>query len=91
MPQVKEFKVGSVSETTNSFGLRGMMLFSRDGEAWQVAANSLNVKKTGDIIKVPVHEDSYGNTEVDFTALSYEIPERLRDCPPQIVEDIWKQ
>jgi len=80
----KEFKVASVSENRNSFGLRGMILVARDGEAWQVAANNLNEKKKGEILKVP----SFGG-KVDFSYLEFEIPERVVDAPPGVVEEVW--
>lgn len=83
----KEFKVATVSSNTNDFGLYGMMLFARDGEVWEVAANSLHVKQIGDVVEVQLDEVS---TIPDFTALSYEIPQRMIDCPQEIVESIWK-
>lgn len=82
---IKEFKVVSLSKNLNSFGLRGMILMAQDGEAWQVAANDLNVKKHGEIVRVP----SFGGS-VSFSHLGYEIPERLTDAPPNVVKEVWE-
>jgi hypothetical protein len=80
----KAFKVASVSSNTNSFGLTGMILIARDGEAWQVGANSISVRAKGTIIKVPKL-----GTARTFAALSFELPERLPDAPPGVVAEIW--
>src|ERR1035437_3586251 len=50
----KQFKVVSVSSNRNSFGLSGMILMGRDGTAWQVGANTLNLCRKGDIVNVPI-------------------------------------
>lgn len=80
----KEFKVASVSSNRNSFGLRGMILVARDGEAWQVAANNLNEKKKGTVLRVP----TFGG-KADFSHLEFEVPERLSDAPPGVVKEVW--
>ena len=80
----KEFIVASVSSNTNSFGLRGMVLVARDGEAWQVGANDINVKKKGEVLRIPGRK-----TARNFAALGFEIPERLKDAPPGVLTEIW--
>lgn len=80
----KEFKVASVSSNRNSFGLRGMILVARDGEAWQVAANNLNERKKGTVLRVP----AFGG-KADFSHLEFEVPERVSDAPPGVVEKVW--
>lgn len=80
----KAFKVASVSSNTNSFGLTGMILVARDGEAWQVGASSLYVKVKGSIIKVPTV-----GTSRTFASLGFEIPEQLPDAPPGVVAEVW--
>ncbi len=81
---IKQFKVAAVSESCNSFGLRGMLLIARDGEAWEVGANSLNVKPEGAVLKVP-----YLN-RATWSEFGFEIPHRIEpDAPPELVEDVW--
>ncbi len=75
-----QFKVASVSSNANSFGLIGMILISRNGEAWEVAANSLNVKKKGDIIELSAD---------NFAAKGFEIPRELADAPEAVVKKVW--
>jgi hypothetical protein len=83
--QAKAFKVASVSENTNSFGLTGMILIAGDGEAYEVGASSLYVKKKGDVVQVPV----VGKTGRNFASLGFEIPRRLPDAPAGVVEEVW--
>lgn len=40
----KEFKVVAVSENTNSFGLRQMIVVARDGETYKVEGLNLIIK-----------------------------------------------
>lgn len=84
--RVLRFKVASVSENTNSFGLYGMILISDRGEAWQVGANNINVKKKGDICRVSVIDG-----DPDFARLGFEIPGRLDDPPSGVMGEIWGQ
>ena len=83
--QTKAFKVASVSDNTNSFGLRGMILIAVDGEAYEVGASSLYVKKKGDVVRVPV----VGKSGRNFANLGFEIPRRLPDAPAGVVEEVW--
>jgi hypothetical protein len=83
--QTKAFKVASVSDNTNSFGLTGMILVTRDGEAWEVGASSLYVKKKGDVVQVPI----VGKAGLNFASLGFEIPHKLPDAPPGVVEEVW--
>lgn len=82
----KEFKVTSLSKNKNSFGLRGMILVARDGEAWQVGANEHNERKHGEIVTVPV----FGG-QVSFSHLGFEIPERVTDAPPGVIREVWEE
>lgn len=83
--QTKPFTVASVSENCNSFGLTGMILMARDGEAWEVGASSLYVKAKGDIVQVPI----VGKAGRNFASLGFEIPTRLPDAPAGVVEEVW--
>ena len=79
-------KVISVSQNHNAFGLRGMIMISDNGQAWEAAANDLNVKQKGDIITTTV----LGSGEPSFTGLGLEIPRRLSPDPtPAIMKEIW--
>ena len=50
MRVITEFKVVAVSTNTNSFGLRQMIMISRDGTLCKGCFNYLNVKQKGDTI-----------------------------------------
>ena len=74
--KTKLFKVALVSTNTNSFGLYGMILVARDGESWEVAANSLNKRNRGDVIKgIDTH--------------NFEIPRKLMKAPKAVIKKIW--
>jgi len=47
---MQDFKVVMVSDNTNSFGLRQMVLVARSGEVYKTCASSLNVKTVGEIL-----------------------------------------
>ena len=49
-----QFKVASVSKNQNSFGLRGHILVSREGVAYQLGLNYLNELKKGAEVEVAV-------------------------------------
>lgn len=82
---VKHFMVVSVSSNMNSFGLRGMILMARDGEAWQVGVNHMRVKKQGDLLRVP-YSPSGGP---EWFKLGYEIPHKLPKAPAKVASDVW--
>ena len=52
----KSFKVVSVASNQNSFGLTGMILLAADGEAFEVAANSISLKPQKPSSKFPFWE-----------------------------------
>jgi len=87
----KLFLVASVSSNCNSFGLRGMILMARDGETWQVGANSLNVKEKGDALAVPMTPAkmfTYDGDLANWSGFGFEIPRRLPDAPSNVVEEV---
>jgi hypothetical protein len=83
--KTKPFRVASVSSNLNSFGLTGMILMARDGEAYEIGASSLYVKKKGDVVRVPV----VGKFGRNFASLGFEIPRKLPDAPAGVVEEVW--
>lgn len=90
----KLFKVVVVSENTNSFGLKQMVLLAKDGEAYKVCANSLNVRKEGDtVVQELTFSEEIGQESKVVNrafALNFEIPERLNDKAPQtVIDEVW--
>ena len=82
-PRRKTFVCAAKSSNFNNFGLRGIVLISKDGEAWQCGANSMNEPEVGERLAVPLNEVN-GNPM--FHGFGYEIPERLpTPAPPQMV------
>lgn len=81
----KEFKVASVSSNYNAFGLKGIIVLARDGEAYEAAANDLNVKPKGAVVRVPVR-----GGVASFVKLGWEIPRKLDAvAPPAVVSEVW--
>ena len=86
----KEFKVVTVSSNTNSFGLRGFICVAKDGHAFQAAAGSINVPKKDTILRIPFLLDREGNPTQSLNYPGgFEIPERLENCPVDVVKEIW--
>jgi len=79
-----ELVVATVSDNRNSFGLRGMVLISRDGSVWQVATSYLHAQEVGMVVRVPVVDGT-----CQFASLGWELPEKLPDAPKDVVEAVW--
>ena len=80
----KTFKVVSRSENANSFGLHGLVVVARDGEAWEIAANSIYDKQQGTSVYQNI--DNPKNPTFD----GYELPRKLPQCPKDVVAEIYK-
>lgn len=90
------FKVVSVSDTTNSFGLRGHILVSRLGMAYEVGLSYLNVIPKDTVLKVPVTRADLRNHDTLQGALvrktQCEIPRLLATKMPQaVLREVWGQ
>lgn len=84
-PSRKSFKVAAVSSNRNSFGLRSMVVVAPDGEAYRVCSNGVNVKREGDVLRVERQDGGW-----NFSALGYEVPEKLPNAPSEVVKERWK-
>ncbi len=81
----KDFKVVSVSENHNSFGLYGVVLLAKDGTAYEVAMGSLYKPAKGDTLACRVINDRLDT----ILGKSYELPRRLDDAPKEVIDLIW--
>jgi hypothetical protein len=84
----KLYKVASVSENANSFGLHGHILVALDGEAWEVGraiGDWLDSWKKGTIIEA----DPKG--KFGWASHSVEIQHQLPTAPPAVVAEVWEQ
>ena len=83
---MKSFKVVAVSTNHNSFGLRGVVLVARDGQAFEIGSNDLHLPRQGDVLGVPT-EPGLG---LDWGRLGFEIPRELDPpAPPEVVRRVW--
>ena len=85
---IKEFKVIAVSENTNSFGLKQMVMVAKDGTTFKGCFNSLNVKDELDIIEATIVLNAAG----EATSTSFkggELVEKMIDAPQMVIDDIW--
>lgn len=83
----EEFKVGAISSNTNSFGLTGIILIGRDGNAWEVArSQGVEPLAVGDTVKIP----KAGNGELNWAAGSFEIPKQIFiNVDKEMLEKLW--
>ena len=83
-----EFRVVAVSTNANSFGLRQMIMVSRDGHTYTGCFNSLNVKAKGDSIKGRVY---YGNNGEPGTVLfpGGELVEKQEKAPREVIKSVF--
>lgn len=82
----KQFKVVAVSRNRNIFGLRRMVVVAPNGEAYQVLSNDVNIKREGDVLSVEQLDGRW-----NFSALGYEVPEKLPNAPPDVVKAVWRK
>ena len=81
----KTFRVAAVSTNTNSFGLWGVVVVSRSGEAWQLGGNDLHKPEVGSELAPEIKSGvpCWGR-------LGYEIPERLHpNAPEDVISLVW--
>lgn len=83
--KTKEFKVATVSNNANAFGLRGMIVVARDGEAWELAASYLNVLPMNTIFTVNL--DKRNNPIWN----DYECPTLMKRPPASVIAEIWDE
>jgi hypothetical protein len=83
---MKQFRVVAVSTNRNSFGLHGVALVARDGQAYEVGCNDLHLPRQGDVLNVPTRAGG----GLDWAKLGFEIPTRLHPpAPPEVVRQVW--
>lgn len=81
-----QLKVVAVSSNHNSFGLRNMIFIGNNGQAWEAAANSLNVKEKGTVLTVP--EDQ--SIPTFLVKQSFELARQLTPSPPpKLMKEVW--
>lgn len=84
--QTKQFKIVATSRNTNSFGLHGIILIARDGEAWEIGVNYMHAPSFKDGALVTLGLDANGNPEF---GPGVEIPRRLRGATTDVIEELW--
>lgn len=84
--KTRTFVVAAKSSNYNSFGLRGMILVARTGEAWQVAANTLNECEVGERLQAPLGPV---DRHPIWAGFGFEIPQMLPPAPPKVVKEVW--
>lgn len=82
VPSRREWKVFGVSSNANGFGLRGMLMVSRNGKVWRVLANDLNIRRGGNVI---VNDPAASG----WAGFGFECPEPMPDAPPAVVRAVW--
>lgn len=88
MELIKDFKVVAVSENSNSFGLKQMIMVAKDGMAYKGCFNSLNIKNKGEIISgtVTINENK---EELNTMFNGGELVEKLLSPSLEVIREIW--
>ena len=86
---MKTFRVLEVSMNRNSFGLRGVILVARDGEAREIASNDVNLPIKGRDYTVfipanPLEPEAHYVTGT-FSGYGWALPRRLPTAPAEAV------
>jgi hypothetical protein len=91
IPAVKAFIVASISSNTNSFGLSGIVLVARDGQAFEVGRSQhVDPWTRGQEVNIPCKYDARTGTFSGFSFPGCEIPRALPTCPPHVVAEVVK-
>lgn len=93
MPQIinatEKFRVIAVSDNTNSFGLRQVIMIARSGAAYKACKTDRFCPKKGDEVNIPVNVLGL-HKSYNFAAAGYELPEPLPNAPKDLVNEIFK-
>ena len=82
--EVRLFRCFGVSSNMNAFGLYGVMLMAKNGEAYEAAKHEPPVK--GSDVVLPLDESG----EINWARAGYEIPRRLTpDAPKAVVKQVF--
>lgn len=84
---IREFKVVTVSSNTNSFGLHGVVLMSKDGEAYEVGISTLGAPKQGRTVNV---DFMGGDMPMKIDGYTCEIPRKLPTPPANVLKEVFK-
>lgn len=85
-------RVAAISSTSNSFGLRGVILIAKDGRAWELGVSSSTINTldpslvVGRTYKAIVTESEIQQGSLPFL---FEIPKFLAVAPPNVVKEVW--
>jgi hypothetical protein len=94
-PGQKEFLVASVSANANSFGLNGVILIARDGEALEAATYAMDnfTIKKGEFVTLPIaNPGATGEARyrwVSTAGRTFEIPRALPKCPENVLAELF--
>jgi hypothetical protein len=87
----EQFKVVAISNNTNSFGLKQMVLVAKSGTAYKACASYFNLPEKDSFVEVPINVKDGVITGYNFTLLGYEIPEKMEDCPREVLVEIFPE
>lgn len=84
---IQEFKIFRVSENTNGFGLYGVWVMNRNGDAFEVATSALTLssKPKGSVVRLE-HREGRISSNGSF---SFEIPCSRGKAPLEVVKEVW--
>jgi hypothetical protein len=82
----EEFKVVTTSSNMNSFGLYGVIIMARTGEAFEIACSSLNKPDKGKMLQATLTDSGRLH---DIKGVNYEIPKMLDKAPKDVVKEVF--
>jgi hypothetical protein len=83
MHETTTFKVAAVSENTNSFGLRQIIVVSREGESYAIHRHAPPEK--GSVLHLPVA----GGMVASTSGYRFAMPRKLSKAPQSVIYDLW--
>jgi hypothetical protein len=86
---IKLFKVVTISKNTNSFGLYGVIIMAKDGQAYQIAVSHLYKPEKGDVLSAYVSENT--GKLLRIISINHELQEELPTAPMDVVKEVWSE
>jgi hypothetical protein len=81
------FKVVSISQNTNSFGLYGVIIADKTGLSFEIGVSYINLPVKGNIVTGQVTDS--GN--LHSLPFSYEIPRKLPTVPKDVLRELFPE
>ena len=83
----EQFRIASVTNKTNSFGLYGVIILAKSGRAFEIGVGSIYEPIKGKEWSCKLSE---ANNLLEIEGVGFELPRRLSDAPQGVIDEVFK-